>query len=362
MKEAKKKLKCVFARLKKADHLALVGLIVVVVLAAAVWLVTKDFFFRQEKIVQSVQGEAAAEEKLQYRHPLTGELMDEQLETLLRVFGVVVDNQIDAWPQFGIEKAFLVFEAPVEASISRFIAFFSDEDDIRQIGPVRSARPYFLDWNNEFDALFAHVGGSNAALDQIATGGTFDLNEYWNGEYFWRARDRFAPHDVFTSIRRMMNYTSLKEKDGSAPERLYETWTFKDSNPSGLSVGARVEFDEPSYVVDWKYDSTLNGYFRDQAGEPHLTGGGIQIFANNVAIAVTDIRVLDEVGRRSVRTVGEGEAWLLQDGKVIDAKWKKPSATERLKFYDSKTGEELLMNAGITWIEVVGGKDAFEIE
>ena len=84
--------------------------------------------------------------------------------------------------------------------------------------------------------------------------------------------------------------------------------------------------------------------------------------ADNVAVVVTEIEVIDNVGRREIRTTGEGEAYVLRDGIVIEATWKKPSTSERLKFYNRATGEEITMNAGVTWIEVVGSEEDIRIE
>ncbi len=357
LKEGQIKFKRAWTRLKKADLLLWVGLLVVLALAVLVSLMLPKFVFRVSRVVDEEQKDVKA--PVLYRHPLTGIELFEPLAELPQVFGVMIDNQVDAWPVSGIEDAFLVIEAPVEAAIPRFLAFFTGEQEVTQIGPVRSARPYFLDWNNELDALFAHVGGSNAALDTIASGGTFDLNQYWLGDYFWRARNRLAPHNVFTSTRRLSEYVEMRKTSATVPELLYGVWTFKDSEPSQEGSGVMVEFDAPTYVVTWNYDpaSASDGYVREQAGEAHITESGAQIASDNVAIVVTDIKILDEVGRRSVRTTGEGKAWVLQDGVVIDALWRKPSATERLKFYDYSTDAELPMNAGTTWIEVVDSEE-----
>jgi len=101
------------------------------------------------------------------RHPLTGQIIDAQLDNLPQVFGVMVENSADAWPLSGLDQAFLVIEAPVEGSIPRFIAFFSDDQEVEKIGPVRSARPYYIDWNDGLQAMYTHVGGSPEALELI---------------------------------------------------------------------------------------------------------------------------------------------------------------------------------------------------
>lgn len=294
-------------------------------------------------------GEASVQEPMG-RHPLTGAVVYEKTDAP-QVYGVMVDNHVDAWPQAGLNRAFLVFEAPVEAGISRFLAFFHEGQEVKKIGPVRSARPYFLDWNNELDALYAHVGGSDAALDLIVSGGTFDLNEYWLAGYFWRAHNRYAPHNTYTSTERLSSYAGQRHP-------VYETWTFKDSPIVPRPEVERFElfFYPPTYVVEWKFDSSLNRYRRFQGGSAHTMEDGEQVTADNVAVVVTDVAILDSVGRRRVRTLGEGEAIVFVDGKKKEGRWKKNTQSARLRFYDER-GEEIVFNAGVTWVEVIPDAD-----
>jgi len=296
------------------------------------------------------------------RHPLTGFPIYEQME-LPQVFGVMIDNHVDAWPQAGIDKAFLVIEAPVEAGISRFLAFFSNDQDVEKIGPVRSARPYFLDWNNELDGLYVHVGGSDSVLDQISSGGTFDLNQYWFDSYFWRALNRYAPHNVYTSTELLKRYVGTKEQAGVASKRLYDTWKFKDADLSGDAEvkNISVTFDTPSYVTQWIFDSETRRYLRSQSGSVHLAEDKSQIASDNVVVIITDVEILDSVGRRSIRTTGEGKAFLFRDGKQLVGIWKKESESNRLRFYDSD-GVEFELNAGVTWIEVIADEADLEVE
>ncbi|MBI4598854.1 DUF3048 domain-containing protein [Candidatus Uhrbacteria bacterium] len=299
----------------------------------------------------SVSSESAVQTE---RHPLTGLPVAEPVEPP-SVFGVMVENMADSWPQSGLEEAFLVIEAPVEAAIPRFLAFYGDDQEVDKIGPVRSARPYYLDWNAEWDALYAHVGGSDAALSLIASGGTFDLNEYWNGRFFWRAKDRHAPHNVYTSSELLKLALGERQERGSTPDSSYGLWTFKDDWPvdeTFVVSEVTIDFWLPVYRIAWEYDPETNAYLRSQAGKPHRMGTGNRISTNNVAIMETDVQILDDVGRRKIRTIGTGRALVFQDGRLIRGTWSKPMPEERLRFFDA-SGEEIRWNAGKTWIEVV---------
>lgn len=275
------------------------------------------------------------------RHPLTGTLLEQSLEKLPQVFGVMIENSADAWPLSGIEQAFLVIEAPVEGKIPRFIAFFSEDQVVDKIGPVRSARPYYIDWNSDLDALYTHVGGSQQALQQIASGDTLDLNEFSQGEYFWRDNRRFAPHNVYTSTDRLSQ--ALEELAPTAPA--YQPWKFKADEPLAVDqLSVVIDWTQgDTYDVEWSYQPATNTYQRSQ----HEA-----VIANNIIIMATAMTVSDGEGRRQIRTTGEGDVLIVQDGRIILGKWKKPSLNERLRFYD-ESGAEVGLNAGTTWIEVV---------
>ena len=291
------------------------------------------------------------EEIARYRHPLTG--MPLQMPTDLPfVYGVMIDQSVEAWPQSGGDKAFLVIEAPVEAGIPRWEAFFYDgQEAVAKIGPVRSARPYFIDWNNELDGLYAHVGGSDAALKRIASDGTYDLNQFWNEVFFWRSKERQAPHNVYTSTELLKKALTRAEETKRVQRPVYGVWTFKKDTPSGQSFGSAIRYASDTYAVQWTYRAGTNSYERTKP-----SGSLLELRANNVVVIETSVQILDEVGRREVKTVGDGKAMVLQDGRVISVTWKKPSVTERLQFF-TEAGDEITMNAGVTWIEVVESLD-----
>lgn len=319
------------------------------------------FFRPNNQLIASIG--FGSEQTEQYRHPLTGEWQEEEIDQP-SVFGVIVENMSESWPLVGLEDAFLAIEAPVEAGIPRILAFYDSNEEVEKIGPVRSVRPYFIDWNDEFKALFAHVGGSNAALDIISSRGTFDLNQFTNGQYFWRGQDRYAPHNVYTSTDLLQSAYELRVEQSRAPESIYGLWWFKDDAPSGIEEVPEVTLDFSrfeEYQITWKYDLESNQYHRSQDGGEHTMENGEKIIANNVAIIVTDIRILDSVGRRSIKTIGEGEAVILQDGRTINGSWKKTAVGERLRFYN-EAYEEILWNAGKTWIEVLPNKEDIEIK
>lgn len=293
------------------------------------------------------------------RHPLTGQILSSSLDRLPWVFGVMIENAADAWPLSGVEDAFLVIEAPVEGNIPRFIAFFSQDQDVEKIGPVRSARPYYLDWNTELGGIYAHVGGSPGALEDIADQDILDLNQFYQSEYFYRDElTRYAPHNVYTTTDMLRDSIQEIESkyDISVPE--YDSWLFADGPESTSRASSIIHIDwsnSSGYNVNWKYDPSVNSYTRIQGGNTYT--------ANNIVILETDISVIsgDDKGRKELVTIGQGTMRLFYNGEEIVGTWKKSSADARLRFYDAD-GEEIVMNAGKTWIEVVDSLDRLRVE
>lgn len=264
---------------------------------------------------------------------------------------IIIDNFLDARPPMGLSKAIFVWEAPVEAGITRFLAVFSLNKEVEKIGPVRSLRPYYIDWAAEISAVIAHCGGSPEALKKAAVLGIKHLDEYADGNTFWRTWKRLAPHNLLTSTDNLK--TSFDER-GYLP-RDFGIWLLKDDalradRPESQEI--EIDYNRPEHLVLWKYDQRKNDYIRWQNGIIHKDESGDEIRAKNIAIQFAEIKILDEVGRREIKTIGEGVALVFFDGKKIESIWKKPSREERTRFYRKDTGAEIEFNAGITWIEV----------
>jgi len=270
---------------------------------------------------------------------------------------IMIENLTAARPQSGLDKAQVVFEALAEGGITRFLAVFAREDShtAPEIGPVRSARPYYVDWAEEFDALYVHIGGSPQALRDIPARGIFDLNQFFNSKYFWRDRTRkvASEHTVFTSLEKMV--FALRDKKRLDATPTYGTWKFKSDKPLAdrpESVKPIViDFSSFNYKVEYRYDKEKNDYVRYQAEKPHVMKAGDTIRAKNVLVAYTKTSLADSQ-RLAMETVGSGKALIFLDGTAVDGTWKKESTKDRLKFYD-KDGNEVELNSGTTWVEIV---------
>src|SRR5579872_5334595 len=124
-----------------------------------------------------------------------------------RIAAVMIDNYpYDARPQSGLHDADIVYEVEAEGGITRYMALFLEKTPAK-IGPVRSARLYFVDLARPYDAYFAHAGETDDVwepLKELRAGGFADMEEIQIAEEaFWRDDTREMPHNLYTSIARV---------------------------------------------------------------------------------------------------------------------------------------------------------------
>lgn len=291
---------------------------------------------------------------IHYRYPrlLDGVLIANEEKTKLKPIAVIIENHLDSRPQNGLEEASIVYETIVEGDITRYLAIFNQNFEAEKIGPVRSIRPYFIEWAEEWDPVLYHSGGSPAALKQLKQGPMWNLDEISaNGIYYWRDKNGSKPHNLYTSSELVKQSLADKEIDLEAN---FSPWLFKDDLPLGYRPKSTqkiiVDFGTPEYKVSFKYNPQNNSYQRYLAGEPHMTVGANQIWAKNVVKLYTNAKILDRLGRLKVDTENGGKAIVYQDGKEIQASWKK--ADGRTRFFN-KNGQEIKFNRGSIWIEVL---------
>lgn len=296
-----------------------------------------------------------------FSRALDGVLVADASSTHLLPLAVMVENSADAWPLSGPAKANLVFEAPVEGSITRFMLVFdpsSTSTDVGFIGPVRSARPYYVEWANGIGALYAHVGGSPEALELLKSASrTENLDEFYNAKYFQRVSWRSMPHNVYTEIDRL----NLAASNTNAQVFDFASWIYTDSVSSEIASSTATSISVPYqgiYRASWTYDESSHLYRRSQNGRTQSDADGSTVDVRNVVVMLTDEQVLDDKGRLKVRTTGKGKAVLFRDGTVQRGMWYR-TAGEHLRF-ETEDGRDMVFAPGKTWISVVTDDAGFE--
>ncbi|MBI4036366.1 DUF3048 domain-containing protein [Candidatus Daviesbacteria bacterium] len=302
-----------------------------------------------------------------------------------RPLAVMIENHSEARPQSGLSSANIVYEAVAEGGITRFMAiFYCNLADV-QVGPVRSARTYYLDWLGEYDALYAHVGGANTpgpadALSQIIKYGVKDLNQFSIGfPVFWRDYQRLGhpvatEHTMYSTTQKLWEIGAKRgwtnqDEDGLSWQKNFTPWKFKDSTSTapGQATSITVNFweSQSAYKVEWVFDVDNGSYKRKNGGVPQMDfNNNQQLMAKNIIIQFERESHANDGYENNVHllygTTGSGRALIFQDGKVVEGKWIKNSRTARSKYVDDK-GKEIEFSRGSIWIQTVpeGSKVAY---
>ncbi|MDD5341016.1 MAG: DUF3048 domain-containing protein [Patescibacteria group bacterium] len=291
------------------------------------------------------------------RRKIDGKILDTPEKTNLYPVAIMIENNLEAWPLAGLDKANVVIEAPVESNIPRFVAIYANSEQIEKIGPVRSARPYYLDWVAPYDPLYMHVGGSPEALQLLKTYNVVNLDQYFNDQYYWRDNWRYAPHNVYTSSEKIREAIVAKQLVSPTD---YQTWSYKDD----LALDKRpdqsndivVNYTAGEYQAKWQYEKQANDYLRYQGGDVMKMSDGSRILAKNVIIEVHNIVVIDNIGRKKITTIGSGKALIFRDGQVVIGIWSKDDVNSATRYLDDK-GNDIQLNGGTTWLEIVQNED-----
>lgn len=340
--------------LTKKQKIILVVLLVVILagLLAFAWT------WKNRKPVTSSNTPAAKKEAVQPKptsepSKLTGR--EVALDVNQRpVIAVMIENSPDARPQAGLKDAGVVFEAVAEGGITRFLTLFQDTEP-DYIGPVRSARPYYVEWEMGFDAPYAHVGGSADGLARIKALGVKDLDQSFNAGAFERIKTRFAPHNVYTSIAKLRDLAKSKGWTSSD----FTGFTRKKEAPQAAPTYKSIDVAMSGFLYNphWDYDQTTNSYLRSQAGKPHMDDKSAQQISSKVVVIMVMNKGLAADGSHTLySTNGSGKVYVFQDGGVVEGTWSKTEAKSQISFTDA-AGKPIALNPGQTWVTVAGSSN-----
>ncbi len=284
-----------------------------------------------------------------------------------RPVAVMTNNHVDARFASGYNSADIVYEANAESGITRNLAiYWSNAPD--KVGPVRSLRQYYLEWASEYDPLLIRDGCAEStdpkanACGNVYAYGIKDIATI--GAWRWNDGRRVAPHNEYNSVNNAWEYAKKMNWD-SFPSSI-QSLEFKndaDMADRGKKTVVKTVFhmrinNGGAYDAIWTYDQPTNTYFRKLGGRDDIDQEtNTQVNAKNVVIQKVKMSASsDGTARVVIPTIGEGEAIILQDGKIINGKWKKESRTGRTKFYDT-SGKTIKFNRGRIWISAVPQTD-----
>ena len=276
-----------------------------------------------------------------------------------RPYAVMINNNHSAWPQCGLQDAYLVYEIIAEGGITRMMALYKDQDTAK-IGSIRSARHYFIDYAEENDAIFVHWGGSPQAYARLNSIDSID-GIALEGSVFFRDKTlkRDLEHTGFTSMKNVKEYADKKGYTRDTKKDLLLNYSIEDidmSNIPNVQTADSVSIKYSDYhTTSYKYDEDKKVYYRSMAGKPNVDlQTGEQYTAKNIIVyAVNNYTLSDgeNKGRQDIKNIGTGKGYYISEGKAIPITWEKKSHSEQT-VYKYESGEELKVNDGNTFIQI----------
>lgn len=266
---------------------------------------------------------------------------------------VKLDNAPLGRPQAGLNQADVVYEEMVEGGITRLFTVFHSTD-APAVGAVRSARSTDIGLAAPLNRPLFSYSGTNAAFQRsLNSAPLVDVGIDARPGAYRRERGRPAPYNLFTSTGEL--WAATPEGLGPpAPLFLYR--------PPGQPVaggqpaaGARVVYRRiVTTDVEWRFEGGT--WVRAQNGTAHVDAAGQRVTAANVIVQITpyvDTPFVDQSGEPvpEAELLGEGEAWVLMDGRAVVGRWRKTAPEARTE-YLTADGQPLLLTPGRTWVEL----------
>ena len=303
-----------------------------------------------------------------YRHPLTGEPLEELCTT--RPVAIVIGNSKGALPQYGISKADIIYEIETEGGINRCLAIFTDLENVGTVGPVRSARTYFNHLSTSYDAPLLHCGGSPNAkkgyYDQTHKLSKWNhIDQVSNGKYFYRDSDRKAQgykteHTLFTTGELMATGLAAKNFNMVVENGVDYGLQFADHPEMAGETATNIRIDfRGSRATEMEYDETTGLYYATQwfkkTEKTHIDAeSGEQQNYRNVLVLFADQWTAKEgkVTRSYYQLTGSGEGYFACDGKIVPIRWSHNKVTDQF-VYTLEDGTPLTLGVGRSYIGVV---------
>ena len=302
-----------------------------------------------------------------YRNPLTGEALAEYSEN--RPYAVIFNNIQAAMPQYGVSKADILIETLAEGGITRCMGIYHDISDVKTFGSIRSARLYFVQLAQGFDALLVHAGASEEADNYLYKTGWNHLDGVSGtnaSDYFYRDKDRLnagysMEHTLFIKPDRIRAYAKKLGYPTTRKDGVDYGWQFGSSSAASGTDADQIKVyfgsNSGSKSTSFSYDAATGLYKASQYGAAYTDAAdGSQAAFRNVLVLKTSITNQgDAAGHLTIKTVGSGTGFYACGGKRISIKWSRISSTSPFVF-TTEDGEPLILGEGSSYIAIVPSK------
>lgn len=272
-----------------------------------------------------------------------------------RPIAVMIDNHNGAWPQGGLNKAYMVYEIIVEGGETRLMALFKGQD-VEKIGPVRSSRHYFIDYAMENDAIYVHYGWSPQAKKDISKYGVNNINGITEGaDTFWRVSDKAAPHNAVTNTQKILASAQSKGYKTTSDKKSVLKYTTEEVELENGVAANKVYIPHSNLQnVTYEYDETNKVYKRSARGRAQTDWNtGENVTTKNIIITFCNNETIggDAKGRQTLHNKGTFDGYYITNGKAIKIKCKK-EASDKQTVYEDLDGKEIKVNDGNTFVNI----------
>ncbi|TWT13483.1 DUF3048 domain-containing protein [Planomicrobium sp. CPCC 101079] len=265
----------------------------------------------------------------------------------------VINNHPDARPQTGLTEADIVFEMLAEGDVTRFLALYQSGFP-EVMGPVRSARDYFVELAEGYNGFFVAHGWSPDAKELLESGTVDHINGlFYDGTLFDRSTDRIAPHNSYITYENVLK--GMDEAQASTEYSVRSPYYFYGSGESDklmeqASVLEVLYGTSQQFHNEFTYDETTELYSRASGGTATTDkDSGEPVEVSNVLVFEADHETIDDEGRQSIDLTSGGKALVFQNGGVREAEWSNLEGM----LVPTDNGQSIGLVAGKTWIHIV---------
>lgn len=273
-----------------------------------------------------------------------------------RPIAVMIDNEKPAWQNHGgLNSAYMLYEFIIEGGETRIMAFFKNVSP-SYIGPVRSARHYFLDYAMEHDAIFVHFGWSPLAQSNIKSLSINNVNGIYD-DFYWRVAPKGSYHNAITSMEKIQAQIARKKYRSTSQQESIVKYNKEDLDINSGDIANTIKIKYSiAQNVSYSYDSEKKVYLRSMRDIPHKDSQtGENFYAKNIIMIFVKDELLDDPedkGRRNLYNIGNGKGFFATNGMVEEIVWEKKARDSKTMYFDMQ-GNELTINDGITWVQII---------
>ena len=345
---------------KKGGAKLLIIILVLLIIIAGILLALKVLNKGQEDVTT---GQIAEENK---EEPQV-QIVDVNSKT--RPYAVMINNNHSAWPQCGLEDAYLVYEIVAEGGITRMMALYKDKLP-EKIGSVRSSRHYFIDYAEENDAIYIHWGGSPQAYSRINTGIDNLDGIALEGTIFFRDKtlNRAYEHTGFVDLAKAKQTAESKGYTRDVEKDLllnYSATEIDLNSITGVQSADDITLKYSDYhTTSYEYDEENKVYKRSMSGKANVDlETGKQYTAKNIIVYKVNNYTLggENKGRQELENIGSGSGYYISCGYAVPITWEKTSHSGQT-VYKYENGEEITVNDGNTFIQIMPTTGTIKIE